>query len=303
MLVNKKILVSFLFLLIISNFACSSDDKSVVITEEDPLIESSLSLNIATYNIRMLTNVDQGKKAWKSRLINLKDIIQKYDFDIFGTQEGFKSQLEDILQLEEYAYVGVGRDDGVGKGEHSAIFYKSEKFKIDDQGDFWLSETPNIPSIGWDSSHKRICSWAKFIEIKTGKVFYVFNAHYDHKGKIARYQSSKLVLSKIHQIVGGNNTPVIFMGDLNAESTENTIKILSDSKYLWDSKMSTSKPAIGTEGTYHGWNLDGKTTSRIDYIFVSKTIKVNEYIVINDDIEKGDFSSDHFPVLIKVSFF
>ncbi|SHE77919.1 Metal-dependent hydrolase, endonuclease/exonuclease/phosphatase family [Mariniphaga anaerophila] len=264
---------------------------------EKPEKESTLKINAATYNLRMQTSADQEEKAWENRRAWAIKIIKKHNFDIIGTQECFKNQLEDVLQAGNYSYIGVGRDDGQSKGEHSAIIYQNQKFEVLDKGDFWLSETPEVPSSGWDATIKRVCSWGKFREKETGKVFFFFNAHYDHKGKIARKESSKLVLKKIEEIAG--DTPAFFSGDLNALPDEESIVLLSESKMLWDARNVSSTPVYGTEGTYHGYNLDGKTTHRIDYIFVSAEIDVLEYGVLNDDITEGEFSSDHFPVLIK----
>lgn len=300
---NSRILwrtILFLFITFSTSLtACSSGGSDQVDPNpEKPKPEETekLNLNIASYNIRMQTSADQGDKAWENRKQWANAIVKKHDFDIFGTQEGFQNQLIDMLADNTYAYIGVGRDDGKNKGEHSAIHYKKDRFEVLDKGDFWLSETPDIPSTGWDANVKRICSWGKFRDKKTKKEFFVMNAHYDHQAKIARYESSKLVLSKIKSIAG--DTPIFFMGDLNAESTENSIETLSSSGVLWDSRHSSVKPIYGTEGTYHGYKLDGKTQTRIDYIFVSKTIRVKQYGVINDDIATGKFSSDHFPILV-----
>ena len=113
--------------------------------------------------------------------------VRYHDFDIFGTQEGFLEQLTDLLEMNEYEYTGHGRDDGKDAGEHSAIFYKKDRFKLLDSGDFWLSETPDKPGLGWDvTCCNRICSWAKFRDLGTSKEFFFFSVHFDHQGIIAR---------------------------------------------------------------------------------------------------------------------
>lgn len=285
-------------------FSCGSEAIYNTDNEEPdkvtPEEKTKLQLNVATYNLRMQTPYDQEDKAWENRKKWAIKIIKKYSFDIIGTQEGFQNQLQDILTAGVYTYVGVGRDNGDVKGEHSAIFYRHDKFELLDKGNFWLSETPETPSAGWDATIKRICSWGKFKDKITGKSFFFFNAHYDHKGTVAREESSKLVLKKIGEIAG--EAPVYFTGDLNALPEEAAIKLLAGSKKLWDARNVSSTPGYGTEGTFHGYNLDGKTTTRIDYIFVSRAIKVLEYGVLNDDIAEGAYSSDHFPVLIKAEF-
>lgn len=183
-------------LLIIALFliSCSTVKKEVSVS----------NLNIATYNLRMDTERD-SLDAWKHRKETVKGLIRFHDFDIFGTQEGFKHQLDGILELGNYAYVGGGRDDGKDAGEHSAIFYKKDRFDVLKNGDFWFAENPDVPGKGWDATCcNRICSWAKFKDKDTGKEFFVFNSHYDHEGREARRNSSILLLKKIEEIAGDN---------------------------------------------------------------------------------------------------
>lgn len=268
---------------------------------EDEVIdepEETISLNISSYNLRYLTTSDTGDKAWDNRKIYAEKIIRKYDFDIFGTQELVHSQITDLLALNNnYKYVGVGRDKGTTSGEYCAIFYKKDRFEILDEGTFWLSLTPEIPSKGWDAALNRITTWAKIKEKDSGKIFYFFNTHFDHQGVIARKESAKLLLTKMMIIAG--DFPVICTGDFNLEPDSEPIKYLSNSNYVWDSRFCSETPIFGTEGTLHGYNLNQSTFKRIDYIFISKTVKVASYGVINDDIELNAFSSDHFPVFIK----
>lgn len=115
--------------------------------------EGEASFNVATYNLRQQNNSDSAKgNGWTRRVPQIANIIKFHGFDIFGTQEGFKNQLDDLQsRLPGYNHIGVGREDGVNKGEHSAIFYRTDLFEVVDHGDFWLSETPDKPSKGWDA--------------------------------------------------------------------------------------------------------------------------------------------------------
>ncbi|MDE7025432.1 MAG: endonuclease, partial [Paramuribaculum sp.] len=136
-------------------------------------------INVASYNIRQYNTHDsiQGN-GWEQRCPILAQLIRYHEFDVFGTQEGFKHQLEQLkAALPEYDYTGVGREDGIDKGEHSAIYYRTDLFTLVDHGDFWLSETPDHPSIGWDAVLPRICSWARLRHNPTGKEFLFFNLH------------------------------------------------------------------------------------------------------------------------------
>lgn len=257
------------------------------------------SLNIATFNIRMDTPKD-SLDAWSHRKEMVNGLIRFHDFDIFGIQEGFHHQITDILEPGTYAYVGVGRDDGKEAGEHSAIIYKRERFLVLDKGDFWFSETPDIPGKGWDATCcNRICSWAKFKDVASGKAFYFFNVHYDHQGKEARRQSSRLLMKKIRQIAEGY--PVICTGDFNAVPGSEPIQIILEDGLLNDSYRVTLKPPYGTTGTSNSFNVQAEMKNRIDYIWTTKDIMVHKYGVLND-VQDGHFPSDHFPVMINVSF-
>ena len=252
-------------------------------------------IRVATYNLRMDTPND-GANAWPNRKEYVKALIRHHDFDIFGTQEGFAHQLKDLCEMREYACIGAGRDDGKDGGEHSAIFYKTERFKLLESGNFWLSETPDKPGKGWDATCcNRICSWAKFKDAHTKKTFYFFNVHFDHQGVVARRESGKLRLQKIREIAG--NTPVIFTGDLN--STPETEQVQTIQTVLNDSYKVTVIPPYGPVGTFNGFRFDAPLKDRIDYIFVCNLFTVLKYAVLTDAQDQR-YPSDHMPVMADV---
>lgn len=256
-------------------------------------------LRVATFNLRMDTPSD-GDNSWSHRKDLVNDVIRFYDFDIFGTQEGFTHQLNDILRLGTYRFIGVGRDDGKEAGEHSAIFYRTDRFKVLDQGNFWLSEHPEKPGLGWDATCcNRICSWGKFEDLKSGKQFFFFNVHYDYEGVVARPESSRLMLAKIKSIAGGN--PVFLTGDFNAIPTEEPILILDRSGFLSDSYKITEEPPFGPVCTYHGYDSAARTDERLDYIWVTEGMRIDRYGVLTDT-RYGKTPSDHFPVMAIVEF-
>ena len=258
---------------------------------------NNVSLNIATFNIRMDTPND-SLNAWKHRRDMVNGLIRFHDFDIFGTQEGFHHQIKDILAPGGYDYVGVGREDGKDAGEHSAIIFRKERFLVLDKGDFWFSETPDVPGKGWDATCcNRICSWAKFKDIISGKEFYFFNVHFDHQGVEARRQSSLLLLKKIREIAG--SYPVITTGDFNATPDSEPIQIIFKDGLLKDSFTASLQSPYGTVGTYNSFNLKAPMQNRIDYIWVTRDIMVKKYGVLND-VHQGRFPSDHFPVMVEV---
>ncbi|MDR1864883.1 MAG: endonuclease/exonuclease/phosphatase family protein [Bacteroidales bacterium] len=253
-------------------------------------------IRVATYNLRLNTPHD-GINAWPNRKENVKALILYHDFDIFGTQEGKIEQLKDLSEMSAYAYFGVGRDDGKEGGEHAAIFYKKDRFKILASGNFWLRETPETPGLGWDATCcNRICSWAKFKDAHTRKEFYFFNVHFDHQGVVARQESGKLMVRKIGEIAG--NATVICTGDFN--STPETEQIQAMQTILNDAFRVTEMPPYGPVGTFNGFKFDAPMKDRIDYIFVGKQITVWKYAVLTD-ANNQRYPSDHQPVVADIT--
>ncbi len=280
-----KKLIIFVSLLFLAMAYGKAEDKEV--------------LKIATFNLRMDTPSD-GENAWFHRKDMVNDLIRFYGFDLFGTQEGFTHQLNDILRLSDYRFIGVGRDDGKDAGEHCAIFYRSDRFKVLDQGDFWLSEHPEKAGRGWDGTCcNRICTWGKFEDLKNHKQFYFFNVHYEYEGDVARRESSNLMISRIKSIAG--NQPVFLTGDFNAFPTEEPIRILNDSGFLNDSYKITKEAPFGPVCTYHGYDSTIKTEERLDYIWVTDSIQIDKYGVLTNTLY-GHTPSDHFPVMVVAEF-
>ncbi|MDR1747197.1 MAG: endonuclease/exonuclease/phosphatase family protein [Tannerella sp.] len=261
--------------------------------------QEKATLRVATYNLRLDTESD-GENAWPNRQETVNGLVRFHDFDIFGTQEGFKHQLDALVQAGDYAYIGGGRDDGKDAGEHSAILYKKDRFEVLEHGNFWYSETPDVPGKGWDATCcNRICSWGKFHDKPSGKVFYFFNSHFDHQGKVARRESSKLLLSRIKSIAAG--FPVFVTGDFNARPDDEPIQIIVTDGFLKDSYVLTETKPYGTTGTFQGFRPDAQPRNRIDYIFVTDGIRILKYGVLTDR-PYGRYPSDHYPVMVVASF-
>lgn len=278
----KKLILLLAVSLVVFDFGFAQDGKT---------------LNVATYNLRM-NNPGDGVNAWPNRKEQVKALIRFHEFDLFGTQEGFIGQLNDLCEMSEYAFVGAGRDDGKQGGEHSAIFYRKDRFKLLRNGDFWLSETPEKPGKGWDATCcNRICSWAKFRDQETKKDFYFFSVHFDHQGVKARIESGKLMVKKIPEIAGA--APVICVGDFN--STPETEQVKTMKSLLQDSYEVTAMAPYGPVGTFNSFDYNAPMKNRIDYIFVSDQIKVLKYGVLTDSYDQK-FPSDHQPVVIEAVF-
>ena len=260
--------------------------------------QKSNKLIVATYNLRY-NNPQDGINAWPNRVNLVKGLIQFHDWDIFGTQEVLYNQIQDLEALSEYGWIGVGRDDGKLAGEFAALFYKKSRIEVIQSGNFWLSTTPGEPTMGWDAKCcKRICTWAKCKDKQNGKLFYVFNAHFDHEGVVARLESAKLMHQKATEISKG--LPVIIMGDFNSLPESDAIKILNDVGYR-DSFTHSKQAPYGPVGTFNSFNWNAELNRRIDYIFLGKYFNIEKYGVLTDSFEKR-YPSDHQPVQVVLSW-
>ena len=251
---------------------------------------------IISYNIRYDNNWDI-ENSWEIRRSNIIQILIKYSPSIIGIQEGLLNQIQYIdSSLINYDYVGVGRDDGKEKGEFCAIYFDTTRYVLLKNSTFWLSETPDTISVGWDAALERICTYGLFKDRITKKEFWVFNTHFDHMGIIAREKSSGLILKRIKKI-NRQSLPVILMGDFNAIPNSPPVEeILTE---LSDALQISTEKLHGPGGTFNGFNEDLPIEKRIDYIF-TKNLKILSYTHVNDRLENNRHISDHLPVMIKI---
>jgi endonuclease/exonuclease/phosphatase family metal-dependent hydrolase len=257
------------------------------------------SLRVATYNVRVDIRSDSAN-AWNMRMPYLTGLIRFHDFDLFGTQEVFHNQLQDMQKnLPDYAHTGVGRDDGKTAGEYAGIFYKKEKVTLLKQGTFWLSETPEKPGKGWDASYPRICTWGQFRDNASGKTFFVFNTHFDHRGEKARKESVKLLLSRIEKLA--SNQPVIVTGDFNFDQSDPRHTLLHRSGTLQDA-YELAKIRFAPKGTFNAFKATGTSDSRIDHIFLSRDFQVQRYGILTYLYGDAKLPSDHYPVMADLVF-
>ena len=254
-------------------------------------------LKVMTYNIRLDVKSD-GENSWSNRKDFFSSQIKFYEPAIFGVQEAMPIQISDLTtSLPEYDHIGIGRD-GVGKGEASAIFFDKSRFKVSNEQTFWLSETPDKVSKGWDASYIRICTFGLFQDKQTKQTFWVFNTHLDNNGVAARTNGIELILAKMKK-VNKKNYPVILTGDFNSEP--DTPLLINLKKVMTDTRdVSEAKP-FGPIGSFNGFKFDEPVTRLIDYIFVdnSKRIKVKKYAVLSDS-KNLKYPSDHLPVYVEL---
>ena len=268
-------------------------------------------LTVGSYNIRYKNPDDSvNGNGWHQRCKHICDQIIWERPDIFGAQEVLHQQLMDMEKgLPTYRWIGVGRDDGKQKGEYAAIFYNPERVELLEKGYFWLSETPEKPSIGWDAALNRICSWGRFRDLKTKQEFIFLNLHMDHVGKKARSESAKLVMNRITAMTDGGKKLAVLTGDFNVSQKNELYTLFTSSGVLKDCYTSAEK-SFAENGTYNGFDYHFWTDDRIDHIFVTPATTVSAYAILTDGYWRKDMNgrmsrrnfSDHYPVFARINF-
>lgn len=260
-------------------------------------------INVMTFNLRY-DGPNDGENSWSNRREGVTKTILLNSVDILGAQEVLHNQLMDLEKaLPGYTWIGVGREDGIEKGEYSPIFYNHNKFTEIGSGYFWLSQTPfDAGSKGWDAACERIATWAKLKDNDSGIIFFVLNTHFDHIGKVAREESVKLILDKVNLYTRKQMLPTIVMGDFNAAPTSNVIQMLTDKSnplHLSDSRLVAPK-TNGPAWSFHDFGrVPIAKRELIDYVFVRNNVNVLSYEVI-DNTKGGVYTSDHCAVVVKV---
>lgn len=253
-------------------------------------------INVISYNIRM-GSADDGTNSWKYRYPASAMMVMDQKPDIFGIQEAFDFQFK---YLEEYCPgykgIGVGREDGKSKGEYMAIFYNKKAIKLIKWGTFWLSETPEEPSKGWDAACFRTATWALMKDKASGRKFYYVNTHLDHVGWEARKNGLKLIVDRIAEI-NPENYPMILTGDfnmrINRPEFDDLKKVMQNAREV----------AVKTDhhNTYNGWGK-ASSDSIIDYIWFKGFSSCTEYQTITKEYMDRAYISDHYPIKATLIF-
>ena len=131
------------------------------------------TLCVMTYNLRFASPVPPN--AWPQRRPIMRELIQNVSPDLIGTQEGLHHQLQDMASdLPTYDWIGVGRDDGLEKGEFMAVFYRKKRLEPMTTNYFWLSDTPEVAgSSTWGNKNRRMVTTVKFRDLQTKQEFYL----------------------------------------------------------------------------------------------------------------------------------
>ncbi len=293
-------------------------------------------LKVGTYNIRLMTGDRGTPNAWDERKDDLVAEIRTLDMDVFGMQEVFPGQALFITNsLPQYALVGEFRNADRVSGEASPVCYRKDRFEVVRSGTFWLSETPDVPGVkGWGAACPRICSWALLRDRSNGSMLTFANTHTDHKSELARKEGMLLVIDRMREFAP-KGTPIVFTGDHNCRETEAPARAVC--KILKDSFYASEASPVGPWRTFNGWHWRDSEYSamdalkvparvrnarkgspdadrqkngghiwedcgaRIDYVYVSKDVRVLSYEAHADPRPgKMLYPSDHFPVTAEI---
>lgn len=268
------------------------------------------TLRIMSFNIRY-DNPEDGPDAWPHRKEAVADMIRSRAVDVAGLQEALKGQIDDLQALlPGYAWLGVGREDGMEQGEFAPIFYRRDRLDTLRWGAFWLSETPGVPgSRSWDAALERIATWVVLRDRQTSEAFLAVNTHFDHRGAEAQTRSAELIVERLKDLAtarsgeqdneGTGSLPVVLTGDFNVRENSAPYAALADA--FSDALYVSKEPHEGPMSTWNGFEaiVPG---GRIDYIFVGAGVRVYTHRILPDKTANDRFPSDHLPVLAEVGF-
>lgn len=250
------------------------------------------TLRVMTFNVRY-PNPGDGANVWPARRDLLVETIRARRPDVIGTQELFYEQGQYIVEkLPEYAWFGLSRR-GNREDEHMGVFYRKDRLRVVESGDFWLSVTPEKPgSISWNMSLPRMVTWAVFEMAGSGKRFRFFNTHFAHRDQDepARLKSAMLLACRVGLLDA--DEPVVITGDFNAPAGGAVHQALAQQmRDAW----SEAAERKGPEDTFHGFR--GKPRpGRIDWILFRAPWK-SVFAETVTDHEGNLYPSDHFPVM------
>ena len=251
---------------------------------------------IMSFNIKY-NSPNDGENWWELRKDEVGEFLKYYHPDFIGIQEATHNQLKFIVnELDDYDYIGHGRDGLDTDSEGVPIFYDNTKYELLETKVFWLSETPEKVSKGWDAAYKRIVVHGVFKDKKTAQIINIINTHFDHESEKARIKSADLLIDYVRKN-NLTNKKIVLMGDLNCIPTESPIKILE--KEFKSSYGIKNYPVYGPVGTFNGFDNIGEVTRKIDYI-LTKNITVKNYRCIDDRRKNNLYLSDHFPIMIEI---
>ena len=199
-----------------------------------------MKIKAITFNIRCCD--DKDGHAIFERAPRLAEATLPYDADIIGFQE-YRPKWEEHVEKyygEKYEIFNKYRDDN--RPESAPILWKKDRFDLIDKGYFWLSDTPEIPSDGWDTlGHKRIAEYVVLSCKESGRKFAYINTHYGF-GDECHIKSSKLIYEYSKKI---SDLPTFITGDFNMPpKARDMLKLQSILSMQISLPIRTRKPPI-----------------------------------------------------------
>ena len=254
-----------------------------------PKDKGPVKLTVMSYNIRNGEAKD-GTNSWIYRAGASVEMIEDQAPDLFGVQEAYEYQVRLLTEFPgTYKSIGVGREDGKKEGEFMSIFYRKDAFKVLKWGTFWLSDTPEKPSLGWDAACRRTATWALMKHKKSGKKFFYVNTHLDHVGWEARRKGLALIVDRIAAI-NPKGLPMVLTGDFNMTPERPEFEELN--KRMKSARETA--PITDHKATFHAWGKEN--TQVIDYIYYSGFSACEKFETITKGYMDRKFVSDHYPV-------
>lgn len=250
-------------------------------------------VNVMSYNIRCGSCEPQDSpNHWSKRKFLVAHLIKNNNPDIIGLQEAEFFQIKDLASmLEDYQWVGVGRDNGDHKGEATAVFFRKSRFKLENAKTLWLSSTPHEVSRGWDAAFNRTLTIAALKDSKNNIVWNVFNTHFDNQGVVAQKNSAKILITELKKIAP--DTPTIVTGDFNIASNHQVYKYLTKSNLVTDTSPDSDNGII----TFNNFGKESTANQKIDFIFVNQSVTVLDH-KIDQTRYNGLYPSDHYPIVV-----
>lgn len=251
-------------------------------------------LKVMSFNVRLYP-ADDGENSWPMRCNAIPVMLREAAPDVFGVQEAYREQLDFITeQCPCYEEFGVGRDDGSDAGEHMSVFYDKTKLELLDGGTWWLSETPEVPSRGWDAKYPRTATWALLKQINSGRKFWFVNTHLDHRGVQARINGLAMIMDKTSELDA--SIPLILLGDFNVTPSDSCLAEI-------DIRMQSARTAAAKTTDTPSFNGFGKSNGKIiDYIYFTGFSEAESFEVLSEPYDNIPYISDHYPIVATLKF-
>lgn len=272
--------------------------------EDDPSRSGDRPTLLRTCSFNIRYDNPEDEHPWEERLSRVVGTVTDIESGLLGVQEAQPNQYDDLRgALDDYTWYGVGREDGDREGEMVPIAWRPDRFELIEKGAFWLSETPDEPSVGWDADLPRVTTWASLRHRETKRRLWFCNTHFSHVGETARVESAKLLRERASERAA-DGEDVVITGDFNSRPSRQPYRIMTGTadsvgSDLFDPRREADTDTVyGPWGTYHGFT--DEIQDRIDYVFTLDTATVDWYRTL--PAREGEYRSDHLPVVTEFEY-